>query len=480
MNSNQDKGEDFACMSAVELGHCLRDGTATSVGIVENLLGRIASIDGVLHAFVDTFERTALQYAAEADERRGRGKEKGVLDGVPFAVKDLMHMTAHSTAAGSRALSDKPATSTANAVQRLTAKGMIPIGKTHTVEFAFGSWGTNPVCGTPVNPHDLAIPRVPGGSSSGSGVAVAAGMVPVALGTDTGGSVRNPASMCGIVGLKTSHGLVGRGGLLPLATTFDTIGPLTRCVEDAAAILAELQGHDVNDAATFGCKPADPMQCLGRDIAGMRLMIPSPGDLENVDPEVLSRFTSALSEVEALGAVLEEAPMPRKPEEYMSLAGEIMATEAWCNLHSYVDAPDSVVDPVIHERISKGRQVDTATYLGMLDKRRLFQSEFDHYLDGFDALLTPTSPITAPPIDGIDENATPLGTFTRFVNLLDLAALSVPMGLSRGLPTALQIVVRRFDDPLALQIGRAFEINRGGVFEAPKSIEENKTPPNQI
>lgn len=463
---------DMAFASAADLGRALQGGSITSVEIVDHLLARIAVHDGALHAFVEVFADEASEEARASDRRRQEGRPMGPLDGVPFAVKDLFDIAGHVTACGSRALPAEPASRTATAVGRLTAAGMIAIGKTQTVEFAFGGWGTNPVCGTPVNPRDRSVARVPGGSSSGSGVAVAAGLVPAALGTDTGGSVRNPAAMCGTVGLKTSVGLLGRGGLLPLATSFDSIGPLVRSVEDAAMLLAVMQGHDPDDPATFGIRGSNPLHGLDDGVAGLRLRVPSSEDLASVDAGVLKRFRAALDDLRALGAVVDEKSMPRAPETYMAHTGRMMAAEAWHNLSRHIEAPGSVVHPVIRERVSRGREIDVGAYLDLVAERRLMQAEFDRYLAGADALLTPTAPVTAPPIEGIDERITPLGTFTRLVNLMDMAALSVPAGPVEGLPAALQIVVRRFDEARVLGIGRALERHRGGLFDLPAGYED--------
>jgi len=344
---------------------------------------------------------------------------------------------------------------------------MIPLGKVQTVEFAFGGWGTNAVTGTPLNPRDPQVPRAPGGSSSGSGVAVAAGLVPAALGTDTGGSVRNPAAMCGIIGLKTSVGLIGRGGLLPLALSFDSVGPMTRSVADAAMLFAALQGSDADDPATFGVPLADPLRQLDAGVKGLRLRIPGTRDLTAVAPEVLRLFKASVDELAALGAEITEQPMPRRPEDYMTLTGDLMAAECWHRLRSYVEVADSVVHPVIRARIMHGKTIDGARYQELLETRRSTQIEFHHYLADADAFLTPTAPIVAPPLTEIDETKTPLGTFTRFVNLMDMAALSVPVGLIGGLPAALQISVPRFQDSRALRIGRALEMHRGGLFQPP-------------
>lgn len=466
MTDTAEKLSPFA--TASELAAALREGRTTSTAVVRRALDRAAVHDGQLHAFVEIFSEAALAAAAAADERRSRGTTLGPLDGIPFAAKDLLDVEGHPTMAGSRALAGKPATATASVLRRLADAGMILLGKVQTVEFAFGSWGTNPVAGTPLNPYDRAVPRAPGGSSSGSGVAVAAGLVPMALGTDTTGSIRNPSGMCGVVGLKTTAGLVGRGGLLPLATTFDSIGPLVRSVEDAALVLAAIEGEDAADPATYGFKPTRPLEALDAGVAGLRLRVPAAADLASVTPGVLERFRAALADLEALGAAIEERPMPEPPEAYMAHAGDILSAEAWHHVGRHVEAEGSVVDPAIRARVLKGKAIDGARYQELIDLRRARQVDFMRYMDGADAFLTPTSPITAPALADLDEAKTTLGTFSRMVNLMDMAALSVPAGLVEGLPSGLQIVVRRFHDPLALRIGRALEVKRGGsLFDPP-------------
>lgn len=468
-----DAAETASAFSTIaELADALARGRTTSTAIIRRALDRVSAHDPSLHAFVALFSEAALQAATAADERRARGASLGPLDGLPFAVKDLFHVDGYPTAAGSKALGDGPATATANAVRRLTSAGMIALGKVQTVEFAFGSWGTNAVLGTPLNPREPAVPRAPGGSSSGSGVAVAAGLVPAALGTDTGGSVRNPAAMCGIVGLKTSVGLIGRGGLLPLAASFDSVGPMTRSVEDAAILLAALQGQDADDPATFGIMPADPLRHLGDGVAGLRLRIPAARDLTAVEDDVLRLFKATIDELATLGAEITQKPMPRRPEEYMAVTGDLMAAESWHYLHRYVAPEDSVVHPIIRNRILHGKTIDGAHYQELVAMRRCAQIDFHRYLADADAFLTPTAPILPRPLAEIDEGKTPLGTFTRMVNLMDMAALSVPAGLVDRLPVALQIVVRRFQDPLALRIGRALELRRGGLFVPPAGYAE--------
>jgi aspartyl-tRNA(Asn)/glutamyl-tRNA(Gln) amidotransferase subunit A len=456
-----------AFLSAKDLGLALARRELTSEALVMESLARISAYGSKLNAFVQVYEEPALRAARESDARRSRREARGLLDGVPFAVKDLFDVEGHATAAGSRALTVTSAKRSATAVQRLLDAGMVLVGKTHTVEFAYGSWGTNPSCGTPVNPRDSMVSRVPGGSSSGSGVAVAAGLVPIALGTDTGGSIRSPSALCGIVGMKTSLGLIGRGGIQPLALVFDTVGPMTRSVEDAALIQAALQGEDVSDPSTFGVARIDPLASLDKGVQGLTLRHPSMDELKAAEPGVLFRFKEMLAALKSMGANLEERPLPRPLEIYAGLPANITTAEAWHRYKHLIEKENSLVDPEIAKRMSRGKTMTISDYLGYVEQRQSMQIEFHRYLAGADAVLLPTSPITAKPIEGVHDTAAPFGLFTRLVNLLDLAALSLPMGDAEGLPTALQIVVRRYADPLAFQVGRAIEARRGGFVPPP-------------
>jgi|SRR5579862_3781270 len=454
-------------LSATDLGRALARREVTSEAVVTELLARIERYGPALNAFVEVYGDAALKAARDSDGRRFRKETRGPLDGVPFAAKDLFDVEGYATLAGSKASIATPAAHSANAVRRLLAEGMVLIGKTHTVEFAYGSWGTNPSCGTPVNPRDTVVRRIPGGSSSGSGVAVAAGLVPVALGTDTGGSVRTPSAMCGIVGMKTSLGLIGRGGVQPLALVFDAVGPLTRSVEDAALIQAALQGEDPDDPATFGVARRDPLTDLNRGVQGLTLRHPTLESLKSAEPAILGRFRETLADLEALGATVEEEPLPRALETYATLGANITTAEAWSRYGHLIEKKNSLVDSEIASRMSRGKTMSLTHYFGYVEQRRLMQTEFHNYFAGADAVLLPTSPITAKPIEGAHDATAPFGLFVRLANLMDLAALSIPMGDAAGLPTAVQILVRRYADPLAFRIGRALEIQRGGLYVPP-------------
>jgi aspartyl-tRNA(Asn)/glutamyl-tRNA(Gln) amidotransferase subunit A len=407
---------DLAFCSAADLGRALARGELTSEALVTELLDRIRTYDPILNAFVEVYGEAALLQARESDGRRSRRQARSALDGIPFAAKDLFDVEGYATLAGSKASAATAAAHSATAVRRLLADGMILLGKTHTVEFAYGAWGTNPSCGTPVNPRDPLVQRVPGGSSSGSGVAVAAGLVPVALGTDTGGSVRTPSALCGIVGMKTSLGLVGRGGVLPLALVFDTVGPMTRSVEDAALLLAALQGEDPDDPATFGVPRADPLADLNKGVAGLILRYPPMESFKAAESGILERFRETLADMESTGAVLEEKPLPRPLETYASLAADFNTAEAWHRYRHLVEMKNSLVEPTIAKRMSRGQTINITHYLDYVEQRRVMQTEFQRYFAGADAVLLPSSPITAKPIDGAHEAAAPFGLFTRLAN----------------------------------------------------------------
>src|SRR5216110_2971255 len=264
---------DIAFLSLADLARLLAARKTSSREIVESFLARIAALDGRLHAYIDVYGEEARALAKAADLERDAGVVRGPLHGLPIALKDLLHFAPHPTTAGSKSWLGRKSDSTASVVARLIAAGMIPLGKTHMVEFAFGGWGRNEPMGAPWNPWDLAIHRVAGGSSSGSAVAVAAGLAPVAIGSDTGGSIRIPAALCGLTGLKPTYGIVSLYGAVPLSTALDSLGPLAHTVEDAALLTAAMAGPDPHDAATLSAPRVELEAAVFRDfdIRGMRI-----------------------------------------------------------------------------------------------------------------------------------------------------------------------------------------------------------------
>ncbi len=331
------------------------------------------------------------------------------------------------------------------------------IGKTHTVEFAMGGWGTNQHRGTPWNPWDPAVARTPGGSSSGSGVAVAAGFAPWAIGTDTGGSVRLPASWCGLTGLKTTIGRVSTYGILPLSPTLDTPGPMARSVTDAALLYDVMQGPDPLDPRTRGIAPSDPAPMLKRGVRGLRLARMPEAERDGVTAEVLTAYDASVDKLAQLGAEIVTVELPRRFTDFTSLTGRIIGAEGYFLVGDLVDDMTLPIDDAVRPRIGSGRGISARDYLRALSERDTAKQEFAASLADVDALLTPTTQTAAIPLDKVDQASTP-AHFTRFVNALELCALALPNGFTAaGLPLSLQIVCRGYDEAMALRIGWAYQ-----------------------
>src|SRR5580700_380388 len=304
------RNTDPALLPAHVMSDEIGAGRLSPVDLVDVLLARIRAQDQKLHAFVEVYADEARLAAEAADKAIRSGHGVGPLHGIPIALKDLIEIEGRVTTGGSQVWRDRRSTYTATIARRLIAAGMIVIGKTHTVEFAMGGWGTNQHLGTPWNPWDPTTARTPGGSSSGSGVAVASGFAPWAIGTDTGGSVRLPASWCGLSGLKTTIGRVSTYGILPLSPTLDTPGPMARSVEDAALLYQAMQGPDALDPRTRGITPSDPLPMLRRGVRGLRLARLPEAEREGVDGEVLAAYDAALESLARLGAEIVTPDLP--------------------------------------------------------------------------------------------------------------------------------------------------------------------------
>jgi aspartyl-tRNA(Asn)/glutamyl-tRNA(Gln) amidotransferase subunit A len=427
------------------------------VDLVDALLARISAVDAKLHAFVEVYAEEARLAAAAADKAIRSGHAIGPLHGIPIALKDLIEIEGRVTTGGSQVWRDRRSACTATLAQRLIAAGLIVIGKTHTVEFAMGGWGTNQHRGTPWNPWDPAVARTPGGSSSGSGVAVAAGFAPWAIGTDTGGSVRLPASWCGLTGLKTTIGRVSTYGILPLSPTLDTPGPMARSVVDAALLYQVMQGPDPLDPRTLGIAPSDPLPTLKRGVRGLRLARMPAVERDGVASDVLAAYDAALDTLARLGAEIVAVPLPRRFADFTDLTGRIIGAEGYFLVGDLVDDMSLPIDDAVRPRIGSGRGVSARDYLRALREREEAKQEFAAALGEIDALLTPTTLTAAIPLDMVDQASTP-AHFTRFVNALDLCALALPIGFNAaGLPLSLQIICRGYDEATALRIGWAYQ-----------------------
>jgi len=435
----------------------LAEGRLSSAALVDALLARIEQYDPKLHAFVAVYAQDARDAARAADLARAAGHAVGPLHGIPVAVKDIVDIEGRVTTGGSKVWAGRISPATATLVQRMLAAGMIVLGKTHTVEFAMGSFGTNRHMGTPWNPWDANVHRAPGGSSSGTCVAVAARMAPWGIGTDTGGSVRIPSSWCGLTGLKTTIGRISCHGVLPLSTTLDTPGPIARCVEDAALLYDLLQGADPRDPLTLRHPAEDPLPTLKAGVAGLRLARMPDAEREGCAADVLAAYDAALEVLAGLGASIVDVALPRRFSQMGGLVGRIIGAEGYAFVGALVDDPQLPVDDDVRPRLSPGRSMPAKDYLLALREKEAIKREFDAALAGVDTLLTPTTATTAPRVDAIDQSGSAAG-FTRPFNLLDYCALALPNGRdAAGLPTSLQIACRGHDEATALRIGWAYE-----------------------
>ena len=452
---------DLHWSSLTGLARQLAEGALSSRELVTAYLHRIAALDEHLHTFVDLYRDSALAAARDADRERKAGTLRGPLHGLPIALKDLLHIRGRVTTAGSKSRPHGVAAETATVVERLLAAGMIPLGKTHLVEFAFGGWGRNEPMGAPWNPWDTSVQRVAGGSSSGSAVAVAAGLAPAAIGSDTGGSIRIPAGLCGITGFKPTYGVVSLAGVFPLAATLDSVGPLTRSVEDAALLLAATAGPDPRDPATLAAPRIDFGDALAAepDLRGVNITaLPVEQFPQAADAAVLAAREAAIAALRGLGATVKEARAPLDFHDVMLRNGRIIAAEAYALHRGYIADPTLEIDPWVRKRTLGGKDISAADYLDELAVRKRIAGEFGAWMRGRDALLTPTLPITATRLAEVDEATTPLAAFTRAVNYVGGCGLSLPAGFSEdGLPIGMQLVGAAYADATLLRVGRAFQ-----------------------
>ena len=434
-----------------------RDGSAKPTIVTQNYLAEIARLDPVLGAFQQVWAERAMAAAEAAERAMAGGYHTGPFHGIPFALKDIFHVKDTVTTCGSAAMLDRVATTTSTIGNRLTAAGGIILGKTKTVECAFGGWGTNQQMGTPMNPWDMQTHRVPGGSSSGSAVAVASGLAACGVGSDTGGSVRLPAAFCGLVGLKVTAGRLPTDGIMPLSQTLDTPGPIAQTVLDALLMFDVMDGRE-------GWQIIDDLDhgkglygLLDKGVDGLRLGAMSEPERQQCAPDVLAAYDMALDHLRALGAVIE---IFDNPVSYGALAdanGMITAVEAFANHGTYYKDLSLPMDEDVRPRMLSGETYAGFEYVHALEDRQHQIQVFNDAMRGFDALLTPSN-VTAPPAIAAADQAVAPGYFTRPFNYLEMCGLSLPTSRNDdGLPHSLQIVGRAHDEAMTLRIGAALE-----------------------
>ncbi len=454
---------EFATIT--ELAARIRAGALSPVELAERLLERIGALDKRLHAFIAVSRDRALAEARAAEAALRGGHDLGPLHGIPYAVKDLYDVRGLPTTAGTRLLAGNVAARDAAAVRRLAAAGMVLLGKTHTVQFAFGGVGINHDHGTPHNPWH-PVPHAPGGSSSGSGVAVAGGLVPVALGSDTGGSVRIPAALCGTVGLKTTVGRISRVGVYPLSWTLDSVGPLTRSVEDAALVHQALQGVDLEDETTLGVPPQDVLAGLRAGVRGLRVAFGETVFFDDVDPEIERAVREAGRVLRDLGAHVESVQVPEVAEALgEQRRAHMIAAEALAVNGRFIDEHFDALDPVVAHRMKGGRGLSATDYFVVLRQWADLRRRVRRTLADVDALLAPVTMIPPRPLAAIDASPESYVDHnfrylrnTSLGNVLDLCAVALPCGFTgEGLPIGLMIYARPFEEATALRVAWAYE-----------------------
>jgi aspartyl-tRNA(Asn)/glutamyl-tRNA(Gln) amidotransferase subunit A len=413
--------------SVGELAQQCARGQLLSRALVRNSLDAIEAQNGKLHAFVEVFAEAAMRRAEELDRHAAKTGAVGPLHGVPIAVKDLADLDGRAPGFGSKCYATQVPSRTAPAIQHLIDAGAVIVGMTHMVEFALGGWGTNHAMGTPWNPVDPDVHRAPGGSSSGSAVAVAAGLVPAAIGSDTGGSIRIPASLCGIVGFKPTFGRIPLDGIAELGPTFDTLGPITRNVADARLLYSVMAKLPVLESGPRGL---------------LRVGIPEAAQLDPCDPDILANYRRSLDRVRAMGHTLVPMAFPEALTEYQTMCGSIVAYEAYRQHRAVVEDPATPLDPNVRQRVLSGRDIDAKRYVALQAKRSACITEFKAAFAKFDAIALPSTPLPAIPVADIDETTIPMSRYTRAANLLELCAISLPnASAAAGLPTGLQLVM---------------------------------------
>ncbi len=448
---------DFGFTQVHELAEAYRRGDTSPVEVVDSLLDRVERLEPKLGALQAVYAEEARQAARAAEAAIRSGHRIGPFHGVPFALKDIVDVEGRITTGGSAALRDRISPATATIARRLIAAGGVLIGKTKTVEVAMGGWGTNQHMGTPWNPWDAGAKRTPGGSSSGSGVAVAAGLAACAVGTDTGGSVRLPAAWCGIVGLKVTEGRLPTDGILPLSHTLDTPGPMARSVIDAVQMFEVMDGRHPADTEADWRAGDGLFAMLTRGVAGLRLGSLTEAERAIADAETLRLYDASLETLAGLGAEIAPFESPVSYDGLKEGAGVLIASEGYHHQGWLYERNADLVDEDVRPRIMAGREIGAGAYIAACLRRKRDRADFLARMRPFDAVLTPTIPTAAVPVDGVDQTATP-AHFTRAANYLGLCGLSLPNGLtSDGLPGALQIMARPHDEAMAIRVGAAFE-----------------------
>ncbi|MGA8593605.1 MAG: amidase [Bryobacteraceae bacterium] len=447
-------------MTVRELGGLIRSGKASSVELVQDSLSQAREGDRC-RTFITITEEQAINEAVERDKELAASIDRGPFHGIPVAYKDIFFTRGIKTTAGSLLYRDFVPEYDATAVDKFRAGGAVSLGKLNLHELAYGATSKNPHYGFVLNPHNTA--HVAGGSSGGSATAIAQGFVPVTLGSDTGGSIRIPASYCGVAGFKPTYGLVSRYGVFPLSYSLDHVGPLGSTVEDCALAMAEIAGRDPRDRTTSNAPGLKFYRPPLRSLEGVRVGVPTNYYFEHVAHDVARSIQAAVREMERLGATLSEIVLPDIAE--INTAARIIQWGESASLYSK-QTDRNLFGADVWALLEQGRLVSASDYVTAQKLRTVFRREFDQIWNAIDLLVAPATPIPAPrtdedqiEIDGYREDARMASTrMTRAINLIGEPALSIPCGRSaNGLPIGLQLIARPFRDAWLLRAGQTIE-----------------------
>lgn len=468
-----------------ELHEKLRNGETTSTELVKGYLGAIREKDGEIDAFLHVRGEEALREAALVDEKIARGEEIGMLEGIPYGVKDIINVAGEEVTCASKVLKGYVAPYDATVITRLKEANAIEIGRTNMDEFAMGASTETSAYKKTKNPLDTS--RVPGGSSGGSAAAVASDMAPWALGTDTGGSIRQPASFCGIVGLKPTYGRVSRYGVIPMASSCDQVGPITRSVEDAAIVLSTIAGEDKMDATSAQSPAKDYTKFLTQDLSGVRIGVPREYvNMDGVDAGVRQRFEESAEKFKKLGARVEDIELPYAkyalPVYYIIVPSEVssnmarfdgvrfgLSVEGENVTDGYFKTRAAGLGAEVKRRIMLGTYALSAGYYDAYYKkaqkvRALIRKDFEEAYKKVDFVYTPTSPEVAFPIGSKTEDPLKMylsDIFTVTANMAGVPAISFPIGTAQDggvdLPVGGQLMGKWFDEEGLLNVADAYE-----------------------
>ncbi|MFY9952143.1 amidase [Bradyrhizobium sp.] len=452
-----------ALMSLVEVASAIAKKRLSSHEVTRSCLNRIAQWQPRLNAFVSIEADAALQAADEADAALARGNRRGTLHGVPLAHKDMYYEAGKVVTCGSKIRRDFVAKTTSTALQRLKDSGSIRLGALQMAEFAYGPTGHNFHHGAVHNP--FAFGHITGGSSSGSGAAVAARLSFAALGSDTGGSIRMPAHFCGVTGLKTTYGRISRAGAMPLSQSLDTVGPLARTVEDCALLLGLMAGADLDDPSASTAPVPDYMAATTGSVKGARIGVPSAFYVDDLDSDVARLLDDTIAVLKREGADVVQVELPDQ-RQLTAACQLVLAVEASAFHKRWLIERPQDYGPQVLMRLQNGLAIPGVLYLEAMRWRGPALAAHIAATANVDAVIAPVAPVAAPTIAESDVGNSPdaesliqrLTRFTRPINYLGLPSLAIPAGFTaRGLPVAMQLIGRSFDEATLLRIGAAFQ-----------------------